>query len=536
MEAENMVHKKSQKKKKNKKHPAVKLTEYQACEEITIHQKKQKKKKKVKVRPNENDSRPAEVHGDEQGKKIKRKRKHVPSVGGEFEDSCQGRAVTNKRKKRRIEEMHKMENADGNIDTEMTLTPTQINGKAVNQTSVKSKSEKLKKRAQPRVSSATDAQPHPNKAVSKKIAPNIDKGILQEIKEYLPSKKLTDLTVLREAIMYDLPRFREFKEQGIPVRTRRFTVAENNRLKQNVKDFLALSGIESVTKLFLPKRFPDGKEIIKMKRKLGFISCLCAGIPRSWDSILCKARDLLNPGNYLGRFTEKENRDLINLHKLYGRKWGIISEQIGRSHSALKKRFGMICEGHGPWTEEESRSLLRSVRQHLLKLAKPGEDGSIGSGVVRKVDLYKRLPWAAVSQQVRTRSWILCREKWMGYLKMKMTTGVVITSRKSLESEIQLIKAINEMNVEDTAEIVWDELTHLFGNTTPQYLQMRFYRLKVSHVPGWNRMTDFGEIIDYLYEKTLPNLQEKLRNCKEDEEPTEERDSYKLSEIFPDLP
>ena len=45
-----------------------------------------------------------------------------------------------------------------------------------------------------------------------------------------------------------------------------------------------------------------------------------------------------------------------------------------------------------------------------------------------------------------------------------------------------------------------------------------------------------ADIIDFLYEKTLPKLEEDLKGCKDDDdEPAETRQSYKLSEIFPNL-
>ena len=45
-----------------------------------------------------------------------------------------------------------------------------------------------------------------------------------------------------------------------------------------------------------------------------------------------------------------------------------------------------------------------------------------------------------------------------------------------------------------------------------------------------------ADIIDFLYEKTLPKLEEDLKGCKDDDdEPAETRQSYKLSEILPNL-
>ena len=64
------------------------------------------------------------------------------------------------------------------------------------------------------------------------------------------------------------------------------------------------------------------------------------------------------------------------------------------------------------WEEEELRILLTNVRQQLLERATPDRDGNIGSAVIRKVDLYKQLPWMTLSEKVKTRSWLQCREKW----------------------------------------------------------------------------------------------------------------------------
>ncbi|XP_042566180.1 transcription termination factor 1-like [Clupea harengus] len=148
------------------------------------------------------------------------------------------------------------------------------------------------------------------------------------------------------------------------------------------------------------------------------------------------------------------------------------------------------------------------------------------------MDLYKKLSWRCVAKQVRTRSWWHCKQKWMTYLMGKMKTGRKIHGRKSIEGQIQLIKAINEMALEETGDIVWDDLTHLFGNTTPDYLQNKFYKLKVTYVPDWNR-TSFCDIIDFLYEKTLPKLEEDLKGCKDAEEPAETRQLTSCQRSYP---
>ncbi|XP_063073706.1 transcription termination factor 1-like [Engraulis encrasicolus] len=539
MEVELVVHKK--KKKKNKKRLTAELPEanyggaHQTRDEERLHKKQKQKKRKTKDGGSCDVSAAEPLQADGAERKMKKKRKHeresliVNPVVME-DSSCQEMEEMKKRKKRRIGETEHPEEG-----AEVTVTPLQTSGEAAaGQKPAKSKSEKPRKRTE--MLPATGTQPHTGKARKVRTYRLNKEAILQEIKEYIPNIRVTNAESIYQFKKHDLPRFREFKKQGIPIRLGKYTVAEIKRLRQNVKDFLALSGIESETKLFMPHRFPEEQDIRWRRRKLGFIKCLCEGIPRPSRSIRFRARDIFNLENFLGgKFTDAETKDLLNLHKLHGRKWRLISEKMGRSPAAVEKRYKTICEGRGPWTEEEFRTLVSCVRQHLLKRATPGEDGDIGSAVIKKVDLYKRLPWMAVSKQVQTRSWLYCRLKWMQYLTCKMRTGSVIKGRKTLESQIQLIKAINEMVVEDAADIVWDDLTHLFGNAHPAYLQMRFHQLKVAHVPGWNTMEDFCDVIDHLYEKTLPQLEEELKKCREEEEEPTERDSFRLSEIFPDL-
>ena len=59
--------------------------------------------------------------------------------------------------------------------------------------------------------------------------------------------------------------------QGISLRSGRFTDSENKRLKENVLDFLALTGIKSTTHLFFPKLFKAQKTFRnKLKRNHKF--------------------------------------------------------------------------------------------------------------------------------------------------------------------------------------------------------------------------------------------------------------------------
>ncbi|XP_041956503.1 transcription termination factor 1-like isoform X3 [Alosa sapidissima] len=534
------------KKKKNKRHRLGAAPEPSSPHETTTgvdsvktHTHKKKKKKKKSKRADEDT--PAEVPCGVSDRKKKRKHEAVtPVMTEESTDVALPQEGEVRKKKRRTEETV---SAGENTGADVSLAPVQMDSGAVQQKPAKSKSEKTRKTADRQAS--TDTQPAENTHLHTHTPPHTDDGprkapvldiedaVLQELKEFAPNAPFHNHHWIRKLIQYDLPRFREFKKQGIPLRTGKFTGSENKRLKENIKNFLLISGIDSTLKLFKPHRFPEEKTIIRgQKRRLGFLPSLCAGIPRNWHNILSRARKMSDEENYLGKFTEDENEALKKLYTLHGTNWVTISDKMGRSYEAVQKRFSMMTDTHGSWAEEELKSLLTSVRQLLLERAEPGADGDL---VIKKKDLYKKLAWVKVAEQQSTRSWLQCREKWMDYLTKRMTSGGAIKGRKSLTGQIQLIRALNEMAVEEPSDIVWDDLTHLFGNTPPDYLQMRYYQLKVIYVPGWYTMS-FCDIVDFLYEQVLPKLEKQLEMCEEEDVASEERQSYKLSEIFPDLP
>lgn len=525
-------------KKKKKKKSKSNLEEVPALQETNIEeveshktQKRKKKKKKKSKETEKDENRPAEVHCEQMGEgKKRKKRKHGADSGNvttavkeESADFALPQEVEVKKKKKKGR-VYETASGEENTQAEVTLPPVQTDSEAVPQKPLKPRSRKSRKSRKAR-GNADDLGDEEELLM-------LDDAVRAEILEFLPNYKFSSGSFVKKTIKYDLPRFREFRKQGIPIRLGKFTATENMRLKHNVKEFLALSGIKSEFHLFRPQRYPEEKDRIFSQRKaLNFLMRLCEGVPRSWHTILSRARKMCDKENYKGRFTEEENTTLMRLHKLHGTNWTVISDKMGRSTAAVQKRFAMLSRNHGRWSEAEFKRLLISVRQLLLERAEPGPDGSL---VIKKMDLYKRLAWVAVSEKVEFRSWIQCREKWMDYLTQKMSIGGRIKGRKSLEGEIQLIKLINEMVVEDSADIVWDDLTHLFGNTPPDYLQMRFHQLKLVYVPGWKTMP-FCDIIDHLYEKTLPVLEKELKSCEEEEVPTETRQFYKLSEVFPDL-
>uniref|UniRef100_A0A8C9RWV9 Transcription termination factor 1, tandem duplicate 6 n=1 Tax=Scleropages formosus TaxID=113540 RepID=A0A8C9RWV9_SCLFO len=375
---------------------------------------------------------------------------------------------------------------------------------------------------------------HETNSMKKAVEAGMESAI-EELKEFIPEVDKKAFSVVSHMIKYDLPRFKAFKQEGLSLRRGRFTAEENERLVQNVSDFLALTGIDNATKLFFPQRYPEEKQhITKMKAQYGFHSELAAGIPRPWHDVYSRGRKLFNNFQHQGRYTEDDLKSLLKFHTLYGPNWMKISEITGRSNLSLEKRFSHLAYSKGKWSEEEEKKLVRIIRKHLLKQVEPGsaEDGQ--GATIRKEKLYSKLPWIEVAQEMETRSWSQCRVKWMGILKKKMTSGQkVYEGRKSLKAKIKLIEALYSMNVEDVADVDWEKLTGAIGNVPPAYVQARFYKLKVTTVPKWQNM-DFADIIDFLYKSIKPKLEEELRCCKteDEEESMDLKEVFNFSDIF----
>ncbi|XP_055761039.1 transcription termination factor 1-like [Salvelinus fontinalis] len=356
---------------------------------------------------------------------------------------------------------------------------------------------------------------------------------LNDLKEFIPNVESKSVDEIHKMIKYDLDRFREFRRQGLSLRSGKFSTQENERIKSNVYDFLALTGIQSGSKLFHPQRFKEEKANIKqLKRQHKFHEIIGEGIPRPWHQVYIRGRKIFDASNYKGRFTEEELHSLKKLQTLHGNKWATISELTGRSESALEKRFAQMSANRGAWTEEELKRLMEAVRKHLVGQAEPGS----GPATVRKDKLYNNIPWADVCQAVETRHCSQCRIKWLAVLKHKMAYGQPVFSggTTSLQGKVDLIKALSAKQIEDAADIDWEEIAYSIGNVTPRYIQTHYYRLKVASVPLWQSMS-FCEIIDFLNSRVLPNFEEQLQALIKSGEMVSRNDPqelFLLSEIF----
>ncbi|XP_026858868.2 transcription termination factor 1 [Electrophorus electricus] len=367
---------------------------------------------------------------------------------------------------------------------------------------------------------------------------DVDAELLEQLREFVPNIDSRPRQDIVRMINCDLSRYKEFKRKGIVMNGGKFTVKENEMLKKNVEDFMALTGVDNPTKLFFTDRFKEEcAQIKKLKKVHKFFERISEGIPRSCLYVYARGRKVFDARNYKGPFTKREINTLLKLHTLHGNNWKKISDLTGRSAYSLQKRYSQLTTKGGPWSTDEHQRLLRAVRYYIVRRYLPGATYKGSARVSREV-LYRQLPWTDIAAKVKTRSWTKCREKWMSGLPRRMSSEALHTNKKNEEVKVKLIKALYEMQVEDIALVNWEDLTEVIGDVPPAYVQRKWHKLKICHVPRWQTMC-FADTIDFLYEKVLPRLEKELKSYEDDEDDTppkvKQQESFRLSDIFHDI-
>ncbi|NXD24484.1 TTF1 factor, partial [Spelaeornis formosus] len=342
----------------------------------------------------------------------------------------------------------------------------------------------------------------------------------QELEEFIPHVRNMSDSSVKKMAGRDLTRFKEFKRQGIAVRFGRFTQKENKQIQKNVEEFLSLTGIDSAEKLLFTWKYPEDKNTIHhLKIKYNFCEKISEGIPRPWRLIYYRARKMFDSNNYKGRYTKEEKEKLKKYQALHGNDWNKISELMSRSNLSVAMKFSEIrsATNYGPWTKEETQKLMNAVKQVMRTRLHTENTGSVfpveqsdTDPWIEREKLHQSLPWSEIETQVGSRFWRQCKQKWNSILTRKLTRRhQLYRGTSGLQAKINFIKRLYETKAEEASELNWDELSSVFGDVPRTYVQTKFYKLKVSSVPLWKRKT-FSEIIEYLYEKTLPELEEKL--------------------------
>ncbi|KAA8580097.1 hypothetical protein FQN60_005926 [Etheostoma spectabile] len=203
-------------------------------------------------------------------------------------------------------------------------------------------------------------------------------------------------------------------------------------------------------------------EMSKEERK-DFYRSVALGLNRPLFAVYRRVLRMYDNRNHVGKYTPDEIDKLKALREKHGNDWSTIGAALGRSASSVKDRCRLMKDtcNTGKWSEEEERRLTEVVYE--MAGASPGS--AVTGGV----------SWATVADQVRTRSEKQCRSKWLNYLNWKHSGG----TEWMKEDDINLIRRISEMEVEDENEIKWEDLAGGWSSVrSPQWLRSKWWSIK----------------------------------------------------------
>ncbi|XP_042604878.1 cyclin-D-binding Myb-like transcription factor 1 [Cyprinus carpio] len=229
---------------------------------------------------------------------------------------------------------------------------------------------------------------------------------------------------------------------------------EIDLLMSNIERYLKNRGIQDPAEIIF--------EMSKEERKDFYRSIAC-GLNRPLFAVYRRVLRMYDNRNHVGKYTDEEINKLKKLREKHGNDWATIGAALGRSASSVKDRCRLMKDtcNTGKWTEEEERRLAEVV--HELTGTEVGDVVTQG------------VSWASVAELVGTRSEKQCRSKWLNYLNWKQSGGTEWTK----EDDINLVRRIAELDVEDENFINWDILAGGWSSVrSPQWLRSKWWTIK----------------------------------------------------------
>uniref|UniRef100_A0A3B5ALL1 Cyclin-D-binding Myb-like transcription factor 1 n=1 Tax=Stegastes partitus TaxID=144197 RepID=A0A3B5ALL1_9TELE len=225
-------------------------------------------------------------------------------------------------------------------------------------------------------------------------------------------------------------------------------------LMSNIDRYVKSRGIEDPAEIIF--------EMSKEERK-DFYRSVALGLNRPLFAVYRRVLRMYDNRNHVGKYTPDEIEKLKALREKHGNDWATIGAALGRSASSVKDRCRLMKDtcNTGKWSEEEERRLAEVV----YEMAGVSPGSAVTGGV----------SWATVADQVRTRSEKQCRSKWLNYLNWKHSGGTEWTK----EDDLNLIRRISELEVEDENELKWEDLAGGWSSVrSPQWLRSKWWSIK----------------------------------------------------------
>jgi len=245
----------------------------------------------------------------------------------------------------------------------------------------------------------------------------------------------------------------------------------------------------------------EGKKWKEFAKITDFYRELSKGLKRSLFLVYRKVMWFFDKRNYLGTFSELEDKELLRLVALHGRSWSKIGRMMGRSAMALFHRYRWITGNSniGPWQETEVKCLQEAVRK--LTNTRDGEE------------VYSGINWTSVASIVKTRIPVQCRIKWIKdicWKDCKLSTTTKDTWGPV--NDVELITKLYESPVTEESDIDWLALTTDFEMARSSYwLRIKFGIIKRKYCKSIDfENTEFEDVIDYLNNVVAIDLQNQI--------------------------
>ena len=281
------------------------------------------------------------------------------------------------------------------------------------------------------------------------------------------------------------------EREGLVWKKGRWSVQELRLLKRNVKAFMREKGIKEIASFILS----TGRSNHNRQHR-NFYQFIGKGIQRPLFFIYRKAIQVFNVQNYVGRWTEDMDQELLKLHQIHGNRWAEIGRHMGTTGRAVLDRYRSLrhpSRSSGQWSQEEEQK-LSEVMAELRR-----EQGGEGD------DLPPTVSWRDVAARVGTRTEMQCHQKWVSSLSWKRTPEAGVRWGRS--DELKLIYVLASLEeVEEEEEVDWEGLCRGWPAAhNAHYLRMKWGAVR-RDVPHYSVQT-LQENLEYLMSNRVPALE-----------------------------
>ncbi|XP_005463535.2 LOW QUALITY PROTEIN: cyclin-D-binding Myb-like transcription factor 1 [Oreochromis niloticus] len=278
--------------------------------------------------------------------------------------------------------------------------------------------------------------------------------ILQEDEDSLSANQKTEVSPVSQAWFTTKEDKDTLANKGHKWKQGMWSKEEIDILMRNIDQYVKGRGIEDPAEIIF--------EMSKEERK-DFYRSVALGLNRPLFAVYRRVLRMYDNRNHVGKYTPEEIEKLKALREKHGNDWATIGAALGRSASSVKDRCRLMKDtcNTGKWSEDEERRLAEVV----YEMAGVSPGSAVTGGV----------SWATVADRVRTRSEKQCRSKWLNYLNWKHSGGTEWTK----EDDLNLVRRISELDVEDENEIKWEDLAGGWSSVrSPQWLRSKWWSIK----------------------------------------------------------